>query len=83
MKAVDDKVRCKEIVLVCGKFFMSGGFVHLKHYISLDQRIYDLAQHKDGVRISFYNRKKERPVNGQLQRDTFFLCLVLRFCSFL
>lgn len=62
---------------------MSEVFVGFKHYITSECRVGDLPQHEDGVRISFYDRKEERPVDGQFQGDARFLDLVLKFCSFL
>lgn len=62
---------------------MSEVFVGFKPYITLECGVGDLSQHEDGVRISLYDRKEERPVDGQFQRDACFLDLVLRFRSFL
>lgn len=76
-------MKYKKWGLLCWTFFTSEVFVGFQHYITLECRVGDLSQHEDGVRRSFYDRKEERPVDGQFQRDASFLDLVLRFCPFL
>ena len=61
---------------------MSEVFDGFKYYITLECRIGDFSQHEDGIRISFYDREEERPVDGQPQRDALFLDLVLKLRTF-
>lgn len=68
---------------VLAVFHVRGFCWFLGHCVTSECRVGDLSQHEDGVRISLYDRKEERPVDGEFQRDACLLDLVLRFCSLL
>lgn len=51
-------------------------------FSTLEGGVDDFAHYEDGVGVSFYDRKEEWPIDGELQRNTIFLDLVMNFGSF-